>query len=60
MDCTAASEVGKLGTTVAETCALWGMCSRSVAMAVSATWRLVLSSESSRDMFRSCRMKGRV
>lgn len=53
MDCTAASEVGNLGTTVAAACALWGMCSRSVAMAVSATWRLVLSSESSRDMFRS-------
>lgn len=60
MDCTAASEVEKLGTTMAAAWGLWGMCSRSVATTVSATCRLVFSSESSRDMFRSCRVKERA
>lgn len=58
MDCTAASELEKLGTTVAAACAWQGVRSRSEAMAVSATWRLLLSSESSRDMLRSCRGTG--
>lgn len=60
MDCTAASEVEKLGTTMAATWGLCGMCSRSVATTVSATCRLVFSSESSRDMFSSCGVKGRA
>lgn len=62
MDCTAASEVAKLGTTMAATwvaCAcVWAkcLCSRSLATAASAACRLVLRSVSSRDMFSNYRV----